>query len=488
MAKYVNIENTTNELLKIEFIPKTQASKVNFKGAPPLNYHVAENGTVSFSLATKLIDRTSFCIRGTPLNMLIWRINGVDRQNPLYLSVADMRPDMLMLNSFDLAQLGIGTVITYTNTIVENSIELAPTLLMYNTLPIVNTLEGDVTDGAGNPASVLRNRSRAFFNDQDLEGAGLIVDKIDGGFGIALGTNNKAAGTEVVYGAPLLDPDNSLTTGDVYLAVTVSEPGKDDVKVEITVPLTRDSNETTWYDAVDSETLTNLVVDKLNEEYGVITESDEIIFGKALNNQYFGAPFLVYVGKDPIGIPNLFLPTMFIESIDGTWAMPGGSMEGPMAEPMAMAFSGDGSMDGSMGGSMDSSMGGSMTPVVPNPYENTALVIYVTISGTPLVDLNSIDATLNNENVDSRPPMPVEDYEDAMNMMYELRNRTLTVHTANPESGEPMLHLGHSANTTPLEIYGEDLADFKVLSAGTLKQSLWELSGPPPMGSMEELK
>lgn len=483
MAKYVNIENTTNELLKIEFIPKTQASKVNFKGAPPLNYHVAENGTVSFSLATKLIDRTSFCIRGTPLNMLIWRINGVDRQNPLYLSVADMRPDMLMLNSFDLAQLGIGTVITYTNTIVENSIELAPTLLMYNTLPIVNTLEGDVTDRAGNPASVLRNRSRAFFNDKDLEGAGLIVDKVDGGFGIALGTNNKAAGTEVTYRAPLLDPDNSLTTGNVYLAVTVSEPGKDDVKVEITLPLTRDSNETIWHDVVDSETLTNLVVDKLNEEYGAITESDEIIFGKALNNQYFGAPFLVYVGKDPLPVPNLFLPAMFIESLDGTWAMPGGSMDNSMVEPMAMTLDVDSSMDGSM----DGSMGGSMTPVVPNPYENAALVIYVTISGTPLVDLNSIDAAANNENVDSRPPMSVETYENAMNTIYELRNRTLTIHTANPESGEPMLHLGHSADVTPLEIYGEDLADFKVLSAGTLKQSLWELSGPPPTGSVEEL-
>lgn len=484
MSKYVNIRNNSKELLSIELIPKTQASTVRFKGAPPLNYTVNENGTVSFSLATKLIDRAVIPMYGEAVDLGFTRVDGVNLSRPLMLNAVMPSPDMAFLSMYDMAQMGIGTIVTMTTMIKAGEGSPTPSLVMYNTYPNQTiTFEGYVEKNDGTPGTIERTALKSLFNDPDLKGPGLIINN-EGDMAICLGVNNKPAGTELGYPVPLLDPNNDKIIGDIYLSVTVVQPGLEDVTLTHTQTITRPDTTNTWADSLDWVAITDIMVDDLNDKYTAITESDLLPFANALTANSQGAPFLIALSPIQLNAPNVFLPMGYPESLDGTWTS-NGSMESSM-QPMAMsATTLSESMDGSMGGSMDGSMGGSLQPIQPSPYE-TYPSIYITISGTPLIDVFALNAGMQGQNVDTMPPFSEEEIQDAMDAIYILQDRQLIVHTADPAETELLANLAHSAQRSSLETYGTNCSDFRILSAGILKASLMDLGGngapqvPPP--------
>lgn len=484
MSKYVNIRNNSKELLSVELIPKTQASTVRFKGAPPLNYHVNEDGIVSFSLATKLIDRTVVPMYGEPMNIGFTRVDGVNLSRPLMLGAVMPSPDTAFLSLYDMAQLGIGSIVTLTNMIKEGVGSPTPSMVMYNTFPNQTiTLEGYVEKGDGTPGTIQRTALKSLFNDPDLKGPGLIIND-EGDMAICLGVNNKPAGTEIGYSVPILDPNNDKVSGDIYLSVTVVQPGLEDVTLTHKQTITRPDTTNTWAESLDWVAINDIMVDDLNDKYMATTESDLLPFANALTANSQGAPFLISISPGPLNAPNVFLPMGYPESLDGTWTS-NGSMESSM-EPMAMsATTLSGSMDGSMDGSMGGSMDGSLQPIQPSPYENLPLM-YITISGTPLIDPSALNAGMQGQDVDTMPPFSPEEIEDAMAGLYILQDRQLIVHTADPVETELLANLAHCSERSSLETYGTNCNDFRVLSAGILKSNLSELGGngapsvPPP--------
>lgn len=480
MAKYINMTNNSKDVLTIELIPKTQASAVRFKDAKPLNYKVSEDGTYSFSLATKLIDRCSVIMMpGEEVNMVIDRINGFALQNSIHMSYAGWSPDNVMMTMYDHAQLGLGAAVTYTNGIKEGAEQLIPTLVLYNTVPNQTiTYEGIITKGDNTPGGVVRNPCKAFFNDEDLTKGGLINDA-DGNFAICLGTNNKGAGTELSYVVPIIDPDNTKLTGDLYLSMTVQEAGLEDITLSHKVTVTRLSNETPWEEALDHALITTEFVNAFNTQYAAVRGEGKTIIS-SLRDGVVGAPFTMLTNQSPLNAPNAFLPMQIRESLDGTWVN-----EGPIHPPIpsVMAASVAGSMDGSMSGSMDGSMDGSMiNPSVPqSPYLDFPVFFFV-ISGMPLVDIFCIGAAQGGISVDNVPMPDPADVENAIAQTYELISRTLVIHTANPEEGEPLAHLAHNAERSSLGTYGTQCVDFRILSAGKLlQQSYHDLMLPPPI-------
>ena len=480
MSKYVNIRNNSKELLSVELIPKTQASTVRFKGAPPLNYHVNEDGIVSFSLATTLIDRTAISVYGESMNIAFTSVDGVDLSHALMLNTVMPTPDMAFLSLYDMAQLGIGVIVTMTTMIKEGVGSPTPSLVMHNTFPNRTiTFEGYVEKGDGTPGTIQRTALKSLFNDPDLKGPGLIINN-EGDMGICLGVNNKPAGTEIGYPVPILDPNNDKVSGDIYLSVTVVQHGLEDVTLTHTQTITRPDTTNTWAESLDWVVVNDIMVDDLNDKYMAATESDLLPFANALTANSQGAPFLIALSPSPLSVPNLFLPMGYPESLDGTWTS-NGSMESSM-EPMAMSAT---TLSGSMGGSMDGSMDGSLQPIQPNPYENLPLM-YLTISGTPLIDPSALNAGMQGQDVDTMPPFPPEEIEDVMAALYILQDRQLIVHTADPAETELLANLAHSAQRSGLETYGTNCNDFRVLSAGILKSNLSELGGngapsvPPP--------
>lgn len=476
MSKYVNIRNNSKELLSVELIPKTQASAVRFKGAPPLNYNVGEDGIVSFSLATKLIDRSALPMYGEPLNIGFHRIDGVQLAREVVLNSATPNPDTNVMSMYDIAQLGIGSIVSLTTMIKDGIGQPTPSLLMYNTVPNTTiTLEGYITKGDGTPGTLTRSAIKSLFNDPDLKGPGIIVNE-EGDIAICLGVNNKPAGTELGWPVPLNDPNNDKVTGDIYLSVTVTQPGVEDVTLTHTQTITRPDASNTWNDSLDWVAINDIMVNDFNDKYMAATESDQIVFANALTANSQGAPFLVALSPNPLNAPNLFLPMGYPESLDGSWTTEG-SMESSM-QPSAMSAS-------TLSGSMDGSMDGSLQPIAPNPYENSP-IIYITISGTPLIDPVALNAGMQGQNVDTMPPFSPEEIEDAMANLYTLQDRQLVVHTADPAETELLSNLAHCAQRSAFGTYGTACKDFRILSAGTLKSSLMELGGngapqvPPP--------
>ena len=76
-------------------------------------------------------------------------------------------------------------------------------------------------------------------------------------------------------------------------------------------------------------------------------------------------------------------------------------------------------------------------------------------------------------------------------MFYNLYPTQLIIHTANPDDENLIANLAHDIDTNGLQVYGEDLQDFRISSVGSLNGSLGDLFSPmdpPPSGGGEVIE
>lgn len=492
MPNYLNLYNNSREPVTVSFVPKTQASKVHFKHSEPRNMVTNEDGSVSFTLSTTMIDRAQFMMPNQPFNMQITAIDGVPVNGDLYfINSNGGDPTNRILTPYDLAQLDIGNVVTVTNRIIEGMSEPGPNVTFYNLSDTkVTSLEGYCTDADGGKYILKANKSRAIFYDNDLDSASLITNP-NGDFGIALGVSDKMFGSELSWFPPILDWNNDITEGSVYLSLTISRPGLEDIPLAFNGTLNRESVEVPWLEQ-DMGDLVVSMVESFNSQWAELSGSAIQLFGVAGDSDT-NVMYQIGFSKIGFGYPNLFLPMGLTESIDGTWRDKDIIIEEPSRnEPMLMALesgdsmSGTTSMEESMEESMGESMGESMTPRPVNPYVDLDTLAFV-ISGTPAVDLVAMALTASGQNVDDMYDMiPPEEAAVGYEMFYTYYPSKLTVHTTPPEE-DVLVNLAYNAESSALDKYGSENKDFCISSAGILKTSLSMFMAPPspPPGPSE---
>lgn len=490
MANYINLRNDSRELLNIELVPKNQASKIRFKNNPPLNHQVDEQGVVRFALATDKIDRGAIAVSNRNHEMIITKVNGVEH-SPMYLTLANRSPEKPLLTAHTLAQLGISTVTTVTESMYQEEANNYTNYVFYNNLPNQTVvLEGYAQDVEnGTPVKILTTPNNAIFNDPDLASASIMADD-EGNFGIALGVSDKPFGSEINWYPPIHDPDNSLLTGNIHLSLSVVIPGMDPIRLSHTATITRENTDGEWGDNHDLSEANLEFIDAFNTQFSEATGYPVPLFANQRETSS-GALYLFAIDYNGPDYPNAFFPMELRDTIDGTWINMG---DGPVYNgPMVMSL-GDNSMeDGSMydGSMYDGSMeGGSMEQpdglvIPPSPYINLPC-FSVVISGTPLVSLVAIAASAAGMNIDEVKDMvPQEEIDTIYTMFYNLYPTQLIIHTANPDDENLIANIAHDIDTNGLQVYGEDLQDFCISSVGSLNMPLENLlqpMGPPPNG------
>lgn len=502
MANYINLRNDSRELLNIELVPKNQASTIRFKNNPPLNHQVDEQGVVRFALATDKIDRGAIAAGNRNHEMIITKVNGVEH-SPMYLTVANWSPEKPLLTAHTLAQLGISTVTTVTESMYQEEANRYTNYVFYNNLPNQTVvLEGYAQDVEnGTPVKILTTPNNAIFNDPDLASASIMADD-EGNFGIALGVSDKPFGSEINWYPPIHDPDNSLLTGNIHLSLSVVIPGMDPIRLSHTATVTRENTDEQWWDNHNLSEANLEFIDAFNTQFSEATGYPVPLFANQ-REVSSGALYLFAIDYDEPDYPNAFFPMELRDTIDGTWFDMG---DGPVVkepvynEPAMMSVTSDSMEDGSMyDGSMeDGSMeGGSMEDgsmeqpdglIVPlSPYSDLPC-FSVVISGTPMVSLLAISASAAGKNIDEvKDMMPQEGIDEAYNAFYNLYPTKLIIHTANPVDENLIANIAHDVDTNGLQVYGEDLQDFCISSVGSLNMPLENLlqpMGPPPGGGV----
>ena len=458
MSNYVNIINNSTNVLSIQLVPKNQASTIRFKNKPPLNYTTDENGAVSFSLATTKVDRSCWVVSENK-DIIVTKVNGIDIV-PAYLAGnGDQTEELSWFNDHALAQLGIGAVFLNTFFTINSETNQRFSKCFYNISPSQTVVLEGHTLGANNvPATITKHKGNAYFGDGDLNGDSLIQDTI-GNWGMALGVSDNTKGTQLYWNPPILDNANTMLEGELYLALTLTSPGLDDVPMSHTATVTRENTEVTWSDAIDWNLVANEFINAFNTQHAAVTESVIPLFAKKSDTDH-GALYLFELSAEFFESQSAFLPSPMYDNADGSISQP------PIIEEPMMAM-----RSAAVNQTVE------LPPVPPSPYMGFPLV-NILIAGTPLISPSMMEASKNEEYLET--PDTASDIL-VIPELYNIVDTTLIVHIAVPETvTKPLITLAYDGYDSPLGKYGADLVDFRISSVGALKVSLHDRYGRLP--------